>query len=296
VRFLSTDEIESLLRKYRIKPSKKLGQSFLKSQSIAREIVSAAVITSDDSVLEVGGGLGILSKEIAQQAGQLYVVEIASGLAQALQDLLHDRENVTIIHGDALAIEFPEVNKVVSNLPYSISSEMTFRLLRELDFDQAVLMYQKEFAERLLAEPASQDYSRLTINIRYQADIERLMEVPASMFHPTPAVDSVVVRIRRSMHGPRAVDDNVFFWMVKGIYSYPNKNLRKALRIWFRNLRVDMSLADKVIRRCQKNLDGTERLRTIDLTGLVALSDSVLDSIEEGEIPDPRGEGYEKTV
>jgi 16S rRNA (adenine1518-N6/adenine1519-N6)-dimethyltransferase len=285
VRFLSTDEIESLLRKYRIKPSKKLGQSFLKSQSIAREIVSAAVITSDDSVLEVGGGLGILSKEIAQQAGQLYVVEIASGLAQALQD-----------HGDALAIEFPEVNKVVSNLPYSISSEMTFRLLRELDFDQAVLMYQKEFAERLLAEPASQDYSRLTINIRYQADIERLMEVPASMFHPTPAVDSVVVRIRRSMHGPRAVDDNVFFWMVKGIYSYPNKNLRKALRIWFRNLRVDMSLADKVIRRCQKNLDGTERLRTIDLTGLVALSDSVLDSIEEGEIPDPRGEGYEKTV
>jgi 16S rRNA (adenine1518-N6/adenine1519-N6)-dimethyltransferase len=296
VRPLSTDEIQSLLRKYGIRPSKKFGQSFLKSHSIAREIVSAANITSKDTVLEVGGGLGILSEEIAQHAGQLYVVEIASGLVQALRNLLHDRENVTVIEGDALTVDFPEVNKVVSNLPYSISSEITFRLLRELTFDQAVLMYQKEFAQRLLAEPASQDYSRLTINIRYQANIERLMEVPASMFFPTPAVDSVVVRVTHSIGGPKARNDHVFFWMVTGLYSYPNKNLRKALRIWFRNLSLDTSLADTIIERCQDNLNGTERLRTISLENLVTLADSILDSIEEGAVPDPRREGHERAI
>jgi 16S rRNA (adenine1518-N6/adenine1519-N6)-dimethyltransferase len=244
----------------------------------------------------VGGGLGILSNEIARQANHLYVIEIAPGLVRALQDLLHNHQNVTVLEGDALTIELPEANKVVSNLPYSISSEITFRLLRELKFDQAVLMYQKEFAQRLLAEPFSQDYSRLTINIRYQADVEHVMDVPASMFFPTPAVDSIVVRIRHLVDGPKARSDDVFFWMVAGLLSYPNKNLRNALRIWFRNLGVEKNQVDIVIERCQKTLNGSERMRTISIDSFVVLADSILDSIEEGVVPDPRSESNEKTI
>jgi 16S rRNA (adenine1518-N6/adenine1519-N6)-dimethyltransferase len=244
----------------------------------------------------VGGGLGILSNELAKQARHLYVIEIAPGLVRALQDILRNHQNVTVLEGDALTMELPEVDKVVSNLPYSISSEMTFRLLRELKFDQAVLMYQKEFAQRLLAEPFSQDYSRLTINIRYQADVEHVMDVPAGMFFPTPVVDSIVVRIRHVINGPRARSDDIFFWTIAGLFSYPNKNLKNALRIWFRNLNVEKYQVDTVIERCQKTLNGSERMRTIGIDDLVVLADSILDSIEEGVISDPRSESNERAI
>lgn len=289
VKSLSDKEIQLLLRKYGVRPNKKLGQSFLVSRMIARNIVAAANITADDIVLEIGGGLGILTEEIAYKAQHLHVIELEPGLARALHDLLSKHENITIIEGDALTVNLPEVTKVVSNLPYSVSSEITFRLLRELTFEQAVLMYQKEFAQRLRADPGTQDYSRLTINIRYQADVDFVMSVPASMFFPIPAVDSVVVRMKHRMQGPRAKRDDVFYWMVTGLYSYPNKNLRKALGIWFRNMNVEKSLAEKAIANCKERLKGDSRLRTICIEDLVVLADSILGLIEEGLIFDPRG-------
>jgi 16S rRNA (adenine1518-N6/adenine1519-N6)-dimethyltransferase len=286
---LSDNMIESLLRKYGVKPNKKRGQSFLTSRMVACDIVSAASITRNDTVLEVGGGLGILTEAIANEAGQVYVIEIDPGLARALDDLFRKHDNVNIINGDALTVDLPEATKVVSNLPYSISSEITFRLLRELTFEQAVLMYQKEFAQRLYANPGTQEYSRLTINIRYQAEVDCLMEVPASLFYPVPAVDSIVVRMKHRTQGPQARSDYIFHWMVQGLYSYPNKNLKKALGIWFRNIGVDKKLAESIINNCHGGLKIDDRLRTISIDNLVLLADSVLAAIEEGILPDPRG-------
>lgn len=199
---------------------------------------------------------------------------------------------MSIIEGDALKVTLPKVTKVVSNLPYSISSEITFRLLRELEFEQAILMYQKEYAQRLLATPGTSEYSRLSINIGYQAEVEHLMDVPANMFYPEPAVDSVVVRLKHSTKKPRAKDDTVFFWMVTGIFSYPNKQLRKALRIWFRNLNVDRDLVDVVLDNCQGYIESNERLRTIAIEKLIVLADALLLLIEEEKLPDPRGNTF----
>jgi len=287
---LSDDEIRALLRKYKVRPTKKHGQSFLKSHKVVRDIIRAADITKDDKVLEVGGGLGILTDQLAEVAGHVFVIEIDPGLVLALRDRFTESDNVTIIEGDALTVPLPDVSKIVSNLPYSISSEITFRMLRELDFEQAILMYQKEFAQRLHASPGSSDYSRLTVNIRYQADVEHLMEVPANMFYPVPAVDSVVVRMKQIAHAPRAKSDDVFYWMINGIFSYPNKHLRKALRIWFRNIGVDKSLVEDVIDLCKGHPKSDDRLRTIEVENLVTLSDSIFSLIEDGRLPDPRGE------
>jgi len=289
VSFLSDDEIRALLKKYKVKPTKKHGQSFLKNQSVARSIVSAAEISNNDTVLEIGGGLGILTKQLVQEAKHVHVVELDPGLVKALRDIFSDYDNVSIIEGDALKISLPNVTKIVSNLPYSISSEITFRILHEIEFERAVLMYQKEFAERLSALPGTSNYSRLSVNIGYQAEVEHLLDVPANMFYPIPAVDSVVVRLRHITKGPRAKDDDVFFWMVNGIFPYPNKHLRKALRIWFRNMKVDKNLTDVVLEYCKQYPKGDERLRTIDIKKLVILSDSLLNLIETGELPDPRG-------
>jgi len=271
-----------------VKPRKKHGQSFLKSSRVAQDIINLANLTDQDQVLEIGGGFGILTKLIAERAKHVYVIELDSNLVRALHDMARDYRNVTVIEGDALIVELPRVKKVVANLPYSISSEMTFRILRELDFEEATLMYQKEFANRLLADPGTTEYSRLTINVRYYVEVQKLLEVPAKSFYPEPAVDSSVIMMKPRSKGSFAKDTSVFQWMIGGIYPYPNKNLQRALRIWFRNLGIEKSRIDEVLSHLVGVLSGDERLRTIDLEKLISLADVLLMMIENGSIEDPR--------
>ncbi|MFW9789061.1 MAG: 16S rRNA (adenine(1518)-N(6)/adenine(1519)-N(6))-dimethyltransferase RsmA [Candidatus Thorarchaeota archaeon] len=283
-----SDDIRKLLKRYNIRPSKKRGQSFLSSHRVARDIVDIAELSKDDSVLEIGGGLGVLTQKIAEKAGKVYVIEVDSNLVQALQDTLKECTNITIIEGDALKVDLPKTNKIVANLPYSISSEITFRILREMKFQDAVLMYQKEFAARLVAKPGTPEYSRLTINVQYYARIEEVMEVSADLFYPVPMVDSMVVRMIPRVNGSYAKDDSIFHWMIGGIYPYPNKNLRKALRIWFRNIKLDKELPDELLSRLESVVKGDERLRSIGMEELVRMADVLLLLIEDGMIPDPR--------
>jgi 16S rRNA (adenine1518-N6/adenine1519-N6)-dimethyltransferase len=283
-----SDDIRRLLKRYNVKPKKKQGQTFLSSHRIAREIVDLAELSGRDEVLEIGGGFGVLTQQIAERAQQVHVIELDPNLAKALRDAVKDFKNVNIIEGDVLIVDLPRANKIVSNLPYSISSEVTFRILREIKFEQAILMYQKEFASRLVAAPGTTEYSRLTINVQYYVDVEEILEVPAELFYPLPAVDSTVVRMTPRSKGIFARDDSVFHWMIGGIYPYPNKNLRKALRIWFRNLGIDKNLSDDVLTRLKGVVTGDERLRSINLDTLVSLSDVLLVLIEEESIADPR--------
>ena len=283
-----SDDIHRLLKRYNVRPKKKRGQTFLTSHSVVRDIVDLAEISKQDDVLEIGGGFGILTQQLAEKARHVHVIEIDPSLVKALGDALKDFTNVNIIEGDALKVDLPKVTKIVANLPYSISSEITFRVLREMDFEVAFLMYQKEFASRLVASPGTTEYSRLTINVQYYADVEEILEVPADMFYPVPAVDSTVVRMTPRSEGSFARDESVFHWMIGGIYPYPNKNLRKALQIWFRNLRIDKTLSDEVIKRLEGILTGTERLRSIRLDQLIMLADVLLDLLSDGTIADPR--------
>lgn len=283
-----SDEIRLLLKRYKVRPSKKLGQSFLNSHSIAREIVSLAEVSSHDRVLEVGGGLGMLTRWIAAEAGELHVVEVEPGLVKALHDVAKGFTNMHVIEGDALKVELPDVNKIVANLPYSISSEITFRFLMEVKFDLAVLMYQKEFAARLVAKAGTSEYSRLTVNVQYHAHVETLMDVSANMFYPVPAVDSTVVKITPRREGPFAKEESVFHWMIEGIYPYPNKNIRKALRIWLRNLGHDKHLSQEILERASSNLEGSEKLRSIDRDTLIHLADILSEMVSEGVMTGPR--------
>lgn len=288
MRPLSEDRIRLMLRKYGVRPDKTLGQSFLVDPEVAREIVRSAELDRETSVLEIGGGLGILSEMIARVAGDVHVVEVDPRLAEALREVLGTYSNVDIIEGDALEVDLPDVNRIVSNLPYSISSAITFRLMKETSFDFAVLMYQKEFAHRLLAEPGMQHYSRLSVDAQYLAEFQQIMEVPAQKFYPVPAVDSIVVRVESRKAGRFARNHDVFFWLVHGIYSYPNKQLRKALGIWLKNVGEDKSIGDMIIENVSDTLRGNERLRTLNQDKLITLADAILDLIEEGVLGGPR--------
>ncbi|TXT56511.1 MAG: putative ribosomal RNA small subunit methyltransferase A [Candidatus Thorarchaeota archaeon] len=281
---LSNREVLSLLQKYSVIPDKKRGQNFLKDRYIASKIVDAARISKNDRVLEIGGGLGVLSQWLARDSPKLYIIEIESGLVRMLRDVFSDQENVNIIEGDALKVEFPKVNKVVANLPYSISSEITFRILQEIDLDLAVLMYQKEFAERLVAEPGSREYSRLSVDFQYFAYAEKVMDVPSYAFYPEPSVESTVVKIRMRKTGVFAKNEEVFFKFIRGVYSYPNKQLRKALKIWLKNIGADTNQVSLVLNGT-KGVSGKERLRSLNQEKLVALSDTISDLITRGRFP-----------
>jgi 16S rRNA A1518/A1519 N6-dimethyltransferase RsmA/KsgA/DIM1 with predicted DNA glycosylase/AP lyase activity len=114
------------------------------------------------------------------------------------------------------------------------------------------------------------------------------MEVPAQMFYPVPAVDSIVVRVEPRKEGSFARNQAVFFWLVHGIYSYPNKQLRKALGIWLKNMGEDRSTGDMIIENVSDTLGGNERLRTLNQDKLITLADAILDLIEEGVLGGPR--------
>ncbi|MCF2135822.1 MAG: 16S rRNA (adenine(1518)-N(6)/adenine(1519)-N(6))-dimethyltransferase RsmA [Candidatus Thorarchaeota archaeon] len=285
---LSWHDTTRMLESYGFIPKKRRGQTFLVDSRVAKSIVEAAKVTNKDHVLEIGGGVGALTEWLAPRAGRLTVIEIEPVLVQILRKRFGDHENVEIIKGDALTVPLPSVNKVVANLPYSISSEITFRLIREVEFEYAILMFQKEFADRLFAVLGTQTYSRLSIDVQYKMVVEKLLEVPASRFYPRPAVDSIVVRMKRRTEGPFAKDEQVFYWMVHGIYAYPNKILRKALRIWFKNMGAEKPLVETLIKTCGDVVDGSERLRALSMEVLVHLADCILELVEKKQLPDPR--------
>ncbi len=164
----------------------RLSQHFLIDERVAERQIRYADLTEDDVVLEIGAGSGFLTRRIARHAG-VVAIEFDDRFIERLKKI----PNVEVIHGDALHVDLGELgfNKVISNIPYHISSQITFKLLERI-FDVGILMYQKEFAQRMVAPPHTGDYSRLTVMTYYRAECEILEHVPRTCFRPVPKVDS----------------------------------------------------------------------------------------------------------
>jgi 16S rRNA (adenine1518-N6/adenine1519-N6)-dimethyltransferase len=191
-------------------------------------MVDHAELSRDDVVLEIGAGIGNLTALLAARAERVIAVERDRRLIKVLGDRLRGHPNVELVCGDALRIELPKFDKVVANLPYGISSDITFRLL-ERDFELAVLMYQREFAERLVAKPGADNYGRLTVNAYYRAGVELLEEVPPEAFFPQPKVTSAIVRLRPRESPFEVVDERVFFNVVRAMFQHRRQRVRNAL-------------------------------------------------------------------
>lgn len=215
------------LRQIGIRPSKGLGQHFLVDTDVARRQVEYADIVRSDVVLEIGPGLGVLTSLLAERAGRVIAVEKDKRLAERIESL---SDNLEVIVGDGLTVDLPRFNKVVSNLPYQISSPITFRLLEE-GFDLAVLMYQQEFAERLVAKVSTSQYSRLTVGVCARADCELLEVVPRSAFYPSPRVDSSVVRLKTRSPPFHIEDMKLFDQVVTAVFAHRRKKVQNCLML-----------------------------------------------------------------
>jgi len=221
------NETSRLIGERNITPRKSKGQNFLIDDRVALRHIGFASVERDDKVLEVGPGLGMLTEKLLEVCDRVIAIELDDKLADYIEDTFGDR--LELIRGDALGMDWPPFDRFVSNLPYSISTPIIFKLLAH-DFRKAVVMVQKEFAERMVANRGEVDYSRLTVNVYYRAECRILETVPASRFKPRPKVDSALVEIIPRQAPFTVKDEDTFFKVVDAGFLHRRKKIRSALR------------------------------------------------------------------
>ncbi len=226
------------LRQFGLKPRKGLGQHFLVDEEVLEVITSAAKLTPDDLVVEVGPGLGILTEALARRAGGVIAIELDDKLAALLEKTLLSFKNVTIVNDNVLNIEPGEllarrgvnpVYKVVANLPYYITSPVLRHFLDSSARPQVMIfMVQKEVAEAIAAKPG--DMSLLSVSVQFYGKPEIVSYVPAESFYPAPEVDSAVLRIELYPEPAVAVsDEGGFFELVRAGFAAPRKQIANSL-------------------------------------------------------------------
>ncbi len=231
-------EVRKLLKLYNVKPKKELGQTFLVDERVIRRLVELAEITDADVVLDIGAGFGFLTEAIAKKARDVIAVELDERIFKALQDRLGKVENVQLIHGDFLRVEIPPFTKIVSTPPYSIASPLMFKLL-ESDFQLAILTFQEEFARRLVAQPGTKDYGRLTVMTSCKAEVEFIEVVRRGAFYPPPDVRSAIVSLKpRKEPLLRLKDEGLFAELVSKMFAQRRRTLRKAMKMLGISLKV----------------------------------------------------------
>ncbi len=226
------------LRAFGIRPRKRWGQHFLVSRRALARALAAADLTRDDTVLDIGAGLGTLTAALAPHAGRVIAVEVDRALLPALHSAAAPYPNVQVIAADIMTADLGSLlgdgggpRKVVANLPYNLASALVVTLLeRPLGLRRLVVTVQREVAERMAASPGGKDYGILSVAVQYRADISIVARVPASAFFPPPDVESAVVRLDVRPQPACAVrDEALFFRVVRAAFGQRRKTVRNAL-------------------------------------------------------------------
>lgn len=220
------------MREFGIRPNRELGQNFLIDDNILGVIGRLAEVGPDDVVLEVGGGLGVLSEYLAARAAHVHVVEVDRTLTPALEDALAPFGNATLHVADALELDFgaldPAPGKVVANLPYGVAATVLIKAIEELpDATMFVAMVQREVAERLAASEGSKTYGVTSVLAQLACDVRVERRIPRTVFHPAPNVESALVVLRRT--GPAASPDVARF--VHEAFAHRRKALAGSLAL-----------------------------------------------------------------
>jgi 16S rRNA (adenine1518-N6/adenine1519-N6)-dimethyltransferase len=233
-------ETRAILNRYGFRPKKKLGQNFLVDRDLQERIVEAAESGPQETIIEIGPGLGILTRALCQTAGLVLAIEIDTTLFGILRKELAGFSNLSLVQADVLTFDFGAWArekgvaggvKVVANLPYYISTSLLFHLLRSRHlFSLLVLMVQKEVGERILAQPGSKQYGSLSIALQLYAEPKIWTSAPQEAFYPSPQVDSVVLKILiRQKPRVEVGNESLFRSVVRAAFAQRRKMLGNAL-------------------------------------------------------------------
>ena len=270
-----------IIQKYEFMFQKKFGQNFLIDAHVLEKIISAAGITKDDCVLEIGPGIGTMTQYLAENAGRVVAVEIDRNLIPILKETLADYDNVTVINEDILRVDIKalaeEYNggkpiKVVANLPYYITTPIIMGLFESgAPIDNITVMVQKEVADRMQVGPGSKDYGALSLAVQYYAEPYIVANVPPNCFIPRPNVGSAVIRLTRHAKPPVEVKDkDLMFRLIRASFNQRRKTLQNGL-----SNAQDLSFSKEEIAAAIESLGLSPSVRgeTLTLAQFAALSD-----------------------
>jgi 16S rRNA (adenine1518-N6/adenine1519-N6)-dimethyltransferase len=277
--------VRKLLAQFDIRPRKRLGQSFLEDRSIIRRIVELAEPAGDDTVVEIGAGLGIMTEELAMRAGRVIAIEVDPRLVSVLRERFAGQDRVEVLQTDVLKYDFSSACsggrvKVVGNIPYHISSPILFRLL---DFRQSIstmiLMFQKELADRITAPPGTKEYGIPSVLVARYTKVTCELTVPPTCFYPVPDVVSSVLRITVRPE-PNLPDETLFVKIVRAAFAQRRKTLWNNLRY--------IGISEEMVGRMftGSGIDRTRRAETLSVEEFSQLTaawieiDKVLDKQE----------------
>ncbi len=244
---ISLSRLQKIFARHDFRCRRSWGQNFLVDGNIVRKIVAAAQISPEDVVVEIGAGAGTLTRPLAQKARLVITVEIDERLLPVLNETLDGLNNVEVVVGDALLLDFDELvkekvsarfkeqtvdaYKVVANLPYYITTPLLLHLLQgKFNFCFLLVMVQQEVARRLVAGPNDRDYGALSIAVQYYTEPKILFWAPRTVFYPRPEVDSAVVcLLRRKKPAVEVPDEDLFFRLVRSAFGQRRKTILNAL-------------------------------------------------------------------
>ena len=272
-----------LLAAHNIRPKKQLGQNFIIDPAFTEMIVQRAGILPEDIILEIGAGLGALTIPLARRAKKVFAVEKDRQIIPILnmEVLVSGLTNISIIEKDILSVDIKALVEdmggkivVMGNLPYIISSQILVQLIRSREgISRAVLMFQKELAQRITAETGCKDYGRLTVMLRYCSDIKKLVDAKASLFFPKPKVDSSILELKfKKEIDHKAADEPFLFKVIKAGFGNRRKTLKNALAA--SELNIDPNTATVVLEK--SGIDPIRRAETLTVEEFVKLSNNLL--------------------
>ncbi len=260
------DETIAILNKYNLKAQKKLGQNFLINENVIHEIIKNAEITKDDVVIEIGPGLGSLTKELILNAKEVIAIELDKNMVDILNTRFKIFNNIKIIQADILKIDLKEFIsnykkvKIVANLPYYITTPIIMKLLESrINIDSITVMVQKEVGERICATHEDKAYGAITVSILYYSNPKMVINVPKTDFIPIPEVDSCVIKLD-ILEKPRVKvnDEKIFFKTIKTAFSQRRKTINNSL--------IGMGKSKEEIKDILLSLSIDEKLRAENLS------------------------------
>ena len=232
------EETNFILKKYNIRANKSLGQNFLINQNVIDEIIDSAEISKEDLIIEIGPGLGTLTKQLIEKAGKVICIELDERMVNILEDRFSLYENFEIINEDVLKVDLNQIIekenkkcKIVANLPYYITTPIIMKLLEsKLNIESITVMIQKEVADRIIATPGEKLAGAITYTVYYYCESEKILEVPPESFIPEPEVTSEVIKLNLRKEPPvKAKDMKKMFSIIKVAFMQRRKTLLNAL-------------------------------------------------------------------
>ncbi|NTW05535.1 MAG: 16S rRNA (adenine(1518)-N(6)/adenine(1519)-N(6))-dimethyltransferase RsmA [Peptococcaceae bacterium] len=234
-------DVRKIMEKNDFRIKKRLGQNFLVDANIVDKIINSADLNNQDMVVEIGPGMGVITKAAARRACKVIALEIDESLELILDETLADLKNTEIIYADAMNINIDKLvaervrgsgsYKIIANLPYYITSPLIMHILEnKFNFSIMVIMIQQEVAQRISALPGTKEYGALSVAVQYYTEVKYLFKVPGTVFIPRPEVESAVIRLKKRDTPPVEVpDEGLFFKVVKGAFGQRRKTLLNAL-------------------------------------------------------------------